>query len=108
MPVCKNGNSKNCRPAGENLDSGSFLDDPKEKPVVNTVLNHATKDEKPPPPPPKYDDGYEHKKMEHIKVSQGTGSYQEAVKEFYIDEARKTKEKMEKAKAKREAAEKAE
>ena len=60
LPVCKNGNSKNCRPAGEGLDSG-LLDEPKEKIVVNTVTMHATKDEKPPPPPPKFDDGYEHK-----------------------------------------------
>lgn len=76
--------------------------------MVNSVSEKMGKDELPPPPPPKYTDGLDHKQPVHIKVAAGSGSYAEAVKEFYIDEARKEKEKREKALAKQKAYLKAE
>ena len=109
LPVCKPGQKSGaCRPAGETLESSSIFDDPKENVTVNSVSNRPSKDEKPPPPPPKYDDGYSHAQPEHIKVSTNSGSYQEAVKDFYVDEAQKEKDRKAKSKAKREAYIKAE
>ena len=93
----------------DSLDGAtSAFDEPKEKVIVNSVSEKMGKDEIPPPPPPKYTDGLEHKQQQHIKINAGSGSYAEAVKEFYIDEARKEKEKREKALAKRQAYLKAE
>lgn len=90
-PFAKKNQTKGCRPAGESLDQGSLFEDTKENLTVNSVSSRAAKDEKAPPPKPKYDDGYEHKHMEHIHVDKNSGTFQEAVKEFYQNEMVKAK-----------------
>lgn len=41
------------------------------------------------------DDGYEHKKTEHIQIARSSGSFEEAVKEYQAEEAAKKKKKYE-------------
>ena len=65
------------------------------------VDTKALNEDAPPPPKPKKEgDGYSHAQPEHIHVDHNSGSFGEALKEYYVEEARKEKEKYEAANAK--------
>lgn len=101
MPVCKKNETKGCRPPGESIEQSSIFDDTKENLTVNSVSSKASKDEKPPPPKEKYSDGYEHKQPERVHIDKNSGTFKEALKEYYEEEAAKAKAKLEKVIAKR-------